>query len=488
MAYNYEWPYVGTDKWNADWLLSKMQEIIIEWAKMQSGWIDLNKQFNDLKTYVENYFTNLDVQEEINEKLDAMAADGSLGDIIARYVPPYEVNLNKYLSRGMAFTEALNQAVSDCPMYGSIFIPNGNYTYQGTLVINKALTLRGDFWGADQTTTPVFISFNATPGIQVKSVGVRLQDLNLTTSVTDFNIIVEFNEPARYCQMVNVFIKGNVKTHAVRAASSLECLFQDVRIDICNIGFEWLEGTHNNDLFLHCWVRNYYNFGWFMSNYYYGSLINCNADSADAQNNTAYYFINSGSSRMLCCACEGTGVSAVRISNSAEFTVEIFTVRNQHTEPGYGAIDLRVAKKITVMNSASEDDDNLVTPVTADRDSSFICQNCNFTRVNFAGTMYFIRGCLDSFGLVPVTTVDGFTITGGTLNRVKALELGGRIILEMDVSFTSFSTFITPPASIGLYSVIYGFASDGGVVSNTGTQIQITNPTSSGAHMVYVIM
>lgn len=43
---------------------------------------NLVQQFNDLKTYVDNYFKNLDVQEEINNKLDEMVQDGTLAQII----------------------------------------------------------------------------------------------------------------------------------------------------------------------------------------------------------------------------------------------------------------------------------------------------------------------------------------------------------------------------------------------------------------------
>ena len=40
----------------------------------------------ELKTFVENYFDNLDVQEEINNKLDEMAEDGTLEEIITEYL------------------------------------------------------------------------------------------------------------------------------------------------------------------------------------------------------------------------------------------------------------------------------------------------------------------------------------------------------------------------------------------------------------------
>ena len=42
--------------------------------------------FTELKNYVDNYFDNLDVQEEINNKLDEMAEGGQLAGIIAQFL------------------------------------------------------------------------------------------------------------------------------------------------------------------------------------------------------------------------------------------------------------------------------------------------------------------------------------------------------------------------------------------------------------------
>lgn len=47
----------------------------------------LNDDVTNLYSFVDNYFTNLDVQEEINAKLDAMALDGSLSAIINPLLP-----------------------------------------------------------------------------------------------------------------------------------------------------------------------------------------------------------------------------------------------------------------------------------------------------------------------------------------------------------------------------------------------------------------
>lgn len=47
---------------------------------------ELQDKYIELKSYVDDYFTNLDVQQEINNKLDQMVQDGTLQEIIASYL------------------------------------------------------------------------------------------------------------------------------------------------------------------------------------------------------------------------------------------------------------------------------------------------------------------------------------------------------------------------------------------------------------------
>ena len=60
-----------------------MTDVINNNATLEEEYIE---KFNELKSYVENYFANLDVQEEINNKLDEMAESGQLADIVAAYI------------------------------------------------------------------------------------------------------------------------------------------------------------------------------------------------------------------------------------------------------------------------------------------------------------------------------------------------------------------------------------------------------------------
>ena len=72
-------------------VINSQNELITEVGRFETDITDnfdhLEGLFNDLKSYVDNYFDNLDVQEEINNKLDAMVEDGTLEAIIAHYLP-----------------------------------------------------------------------------------------------------------------------------------------------------------------------------------------------------------------------------------------------------------------------------------------------------------------------------------------------------------------------------------------------------------------
>lgn len=63
-------------------LIAKINEVVESQNQTNENFDELYTLFIQLKEYVDNYFKNLDVQEEINNKLDEMAADGTLDKII----------------------------------------------------------------------------------------------------------------------------------------------------------------------------------------------------------------------------------------------------------------------------------------------------------------------------------------------------------------------------------------------------------------------
>lgn len=64
------------------WLQDDVVDVINNNATVTQDYINLT---NELKSFVENYFNNLDVQEEINNKLDAMVSDGTFEIVIGEY-------------------------------------------------------------------------------------------------------------------------------------------------------------------------------------------------------------------------------------------------------------------------------------------------------------------------------------------------------------------------------------------------------------------
>ena len=71
---------------------------------------ELEQLFIELKNYVDNYFDNLDIQTEINNKLDEMAESGELAELISQYLDLSnlfafdtiaDMSDNEYLSEGL---------------------------------------------------------------------------------------------------------------------------------------------------------------------------------------------------------------------------------------------------------------------------------------------------------------------------------------------------------------------------------------------------
>lgn len=85
-------PYIEEDfdaltNWQLFCKLGKEMNKIIEKTNLTGEQVEqLTTAFNELKAYIDDYFENLDVQEEINTKLDEMAEQGVLTDIIAQYL------------------------------------------------------------------------------------------------------------------------------------------------------------------------------------------------------------------------------------------------------------------------------------------------------------------------------------------------------------------------------------------------------------------
>lgn len=102
-------------------LIKYLQDVVVPALNDNASAITtISEAVEQLKSYVENYFENLDVQEEINNKLDEMAEDGRLTDIIAQYLQ---------LAGVIAFNTLADLKNADNIANGSICRTLGKSTY-----------------------------------------------------------------------------------------------------------------------------------------------------------------------------------------------------------------------------------------------------------------------------------------------------------------------------------------------------------------------
>lgn len=85
-----KYPYTDFHELNLDWFLE-------EFKKVTDKVTDLDTTVQQFTDFVTNYFDNLDVQQEINNKLNQMAADGTLSNLLKPFVDELVVITNNEL-------------------------------------------------------------------------------------------------------------------------------------------------------------------------------------------------------------------------------------------------------------------------------------------------------------------------------------------------------------------------------------------------------
>lgn len=126
-------PFIEADfdaltNWQLFCKLGKEMNKIIKSVNVSGEQVEtLTNAFNNLQDYVNNYFNNLDVQEEINKKLDEMVQDGTLAQIINEQIfnelnNKVQENTNNILENTTQINKILNIKNKPFDMNKVIFI------------------------------------------------------------------------------------------------------------------------------------------------------------------------------------------------------------------------------------------------------------------------------------------------------------------------------------------------------------------------------
>ena len=93
-------------------IVEYLNNVIYNQNQVQDLGSELVAGYNDVVDYVNNYFNNLDVQEEINNKLDQLVADGTLTQLIGNYVNPLIEQQNTLIEN---LQQQINNVVTNPP-------------------------------------------------------------------------------------------------------------------------------------------------------------------------------------------------------------------------------------------------------------------------------------------------------------------------------------------------------------------------------------
>lgn len=118
----YEYPYTDFNEYNLDWCIKRIRDLTDEWAATHTEWEDTKTEWEGYKNYIDNYFNTLDVQANIDAKINKMIMDGTFESIIRPF---------------------FNDAIADVPNVVTSWLddhidPDSGYVIDDTLTIEDA--------------------------------------------------------------------------------------------------------------------------------------------------------------------------------------------------------------------------------------------------------------------------------------------------------------------------------------------------------------
>ena len=189
---------------------------VLDLLKTQEEVINNNADLlAELEQYVIHYFDNLDVQEEINNKLDEMAEDGTLENIISEYIQLQTTYTYNTISDMKQATNLINGSfVRTCGFYQ--YNDGGGATYKVRTLINTDIVDEILLFALnDEELVAELVIKNE---INVKQLGINGEDVDnkeiLLKAIQNFHTInydedIELDDTLELENISNKIINGN---------------------------------------------------------------------------------------------------------------------------------------------------------------------------------------------------------------------------------------------------------------------------------------
>lgn len=136
-----KYPYTDFHELNLDWFLE-------EFKKVTDKVTDLDATVQEFTQFVTNYFDNLDVQEEINKKLDELVADGTIASLLQPLVDAALSTVNNELNDQSAKITLLESRMdsfvhlTDGSTTGDAELADARIEYDGTTAATAGDAIR----------------------------------------------------------------------------------------------------------------------------------------------------------------------------------------------------------------------------------------------------------------------------------------------------------------------------------------------------------
>ena len=366
-----------------DYLNKTMEDV----ETLHSDVTSLHTAYNELQSYVNNYFSTLDVQAEINKKLDEMASTGELNKLIEPLLPPL---IADWLSKNITPTSpvidktlTISGAGADAKIVGEKFntaLLSFN-TYDGTTplselkpgwypVINDTpkTNLPNDsvfgllfvYPNTSSVSNDYFVYLDAA----IKTNYVKVDENNWTTlsnyinNETMFNSNLTYNGVAELSTLNNgwypvINITGN--NLPVTTGFGLLLVYKNAFSSVNNFYMFYHISTKTN--YVKVDENNWTILSNYISNKFLGKTIITYGDSITHANNWQLYL-----NRELHCSTENYGIDGSKISGNN--ATSMCNIERINTLPDLSFIIIMGGMNDWAQNVSIDGDENDVTNFT----------------------------------------------------------------------------------------------------------------------------
>lgn len=320
----------------------------------------------------------------LTDYLESADFQNLLEKFIKSEIPDYTYVQHYVTYLGMSDTDAVKEAVKDCPLHGTVIFPRRTMHLTETIVLDKPICLKGNYTGwvfdmsTDKYTAEQFqehsIISTASPSIQISVPGVLIQNMAIcgTNPTTGAHVIhiepgpTNVNKSMRYVNLEHVYVyTSNVSTGSccIYMDNLFKSTFYDVSTHGGAYGF-YHDGTRINGTSLtfdNCWAVNSAYLGYYINNLFYSTFLSCATDSYSGAVN-GYRFSKCKGIHVIGCGAEHMS-AACFVANeclSSNFLVSMSGDNYNTAATKAGAFEMSNCQSCTVGGFHSEDETNPV--------------------------------------------------------------------------------------------------------------------------------